>query len=56
MEGKLCDQVVSILIDPRSNYSYISPNLVDKCYLNKEVHAESWLVRLVIGTKKSVHH
>jgi len=29
MEGKLCDQVVSILIDLGSNYSYISPNLVE---------------------------
>ena len=38
-DGKLCDQVVSILNDPRFNYSYISPNLVDKCGLRKEVHA-----------------
>jgi len=44
MDGKLCDQVVSILIDTGSNYSYISPDLVDKCGSNKEVHAESWLV------------
>jgi len=44
MDGKLCDQVVSILIDHESNYSYVSANLVDKCGLNKEVHAESWLV------------
>jgi len=56
MDGKLCDQVVSILNDPRSNYSYVNPNLVDKCGLNKEVHAESWLVQLAIGTKKRVHH
>lgn len=56
MEGKLCDQVISILIDFRSNYSYISPDLVDKCCLNKEVHAESWFVQLVIGTKRKVHH
>ena len=39
MEDKLCDQVVSILIDPGSNYSYVNPNLVD---LNKEVHEKSW--------------
>ena len=44
MDGKLCDQVVSILIGPGFNYSYVNPNLVDKCGLNKEVHAESWLV------------
>ena len=35
MEGQLCDQVVSILIDPRSNYSYVNPNPVDKCGLSK---------------------
>ena len=44
MDGKLSDQVISILIDPRSNYSYVSPDFVDKCSLNKEVHVESWLV------------
>ena len=35
MDGKICDQVVSILIDPGYNYSYINPNLVDKCGLIK---------------------
>jgi len=38
-EGKLCDQVISILIDPRSNYSNVSPDLVDKCGLSKDLHA-----------------
>lgn len=56
MDGKLSDQIVSILIDPRSNYSYVNPDLVDKCSLKKEVHADSWLVQLAIGTKKRVHH
>jgi len=56
MDDKLCDQLVSILIDPGSNYSYVSPDLVDKCRLNKEVNAESWLVQLATGTKKRVHH
>jgi len=36
MDNKLCDQVVSIFIDPGSNYSYVSPDLVDKCGLNKK--------------------
>ena len=44
MEGNICYQVVSILFDIGSNYSYISPNLVDKCCLNKEVHVGSQLV------------
>jgi len=41
MDNKLRDQVISILINPRSNYIYASPNLVDKCGLNKELHADS---------------
>ena len=52
LEGKFCDQVVSILIDPGSNYSYVNPNLLDKCGLNKELHAEPWLVQLTTCTKK----
>ena len=55
MDDKFYDQVISILIDPVSNYSYVSPNLLDKCGL-KEVYAESWLVQLARGTKKKVHH
>ena len=35
MDDKLCDQVISILIDPGSNYSYVNLNLPDKCGLNK---------------------
>ena len=35
MDGKLCDQVVSILIDLVSNYSYINLDLMDKCGLRK---------------------
>jgi len=56
MNGTLFNQVISILIDLGSNYSYVSPNLVNNCGLNKELHAESWLVQLATGTKKQVHH
>ena len=56
MDGKICDQVVSILIDSGYNYSYVSSELVDKCGLNIEVHAKSCLVQLATGTKKRVHH
>ena len=56
MDGKICDQVVCILIELGSNYSYVSLDLVDKCGLSKELHAESWLVQLVIGIEKRVHH
>jgi len=56
MDGKICDQVISIFIDLGSNYNYVGPNLVDKCGLSKELHVESWLVQLAIGSKKRVHH
>lgn len=52
MDNKICDQVVSILIDLGSNYSYVNPDLVDMCDLNKEVHEESWDK----GKKKWFHH
>lgn len=52
MNGKLYDQVICILIDPRSNSSYASPELVDKCSLSKELHLEFWLVQLATSTKK----
>ena len=35
MDDKLCDQVISILIDPGSNYNYVSLELVNKCDLSK---------------------
>jgi len=33
--GKICDQVDSIYINPRYNYSYVNPNLAYKYGLNK---------------------
>eukprot|EP00253_Pinus_taeda_P005252 PITA_05252 len=56
INGKLCDQVISILIDLGSSYSYVSPHLVDKCGLSKELHAKSWLMQLDTDTNKRVHH
>lgn len=35
MEGHVCGRVISILIDPEPNYSYVNPELVDKCGLRK---------------------
>ena len=33
IEGMIFNQLVSILIDPGSNLSYISPKTIDKCRL-----------------------
>jgi len=46
MEGKICDQIVSVLIDLGSNYTYISPKNMEHCQLAKESHEESCLVQL----------
>lgn len=51
MDGKVCDQVISIFIDPVSYYSYVRT-----CGLNKELHAKSWLVKLASVMKEKVHH
>ena len=42
VEGKLNQTPISILIDPRSSLSYISPHLVEKWKLLIERFAKSW--------------
>jgi hypothetical protein len=54
MEGMLSTRLVSILIDPGSNLSYVSPQTVEKCTLQQVKHVKSWLVQLATGTKKNV--
>lgn len=56
MDGKLYDQLISVLIDLGSNYRYGSLELVDKYGLSKEVHVEAWLVQLDTSTMKILHH
>jgi hypothetical protein len=33
MEGMIANHLVSILIDPSSNLSYVAPHTIDKCKL-----------------------
>jgi hypothetical protein len=54
MEGTISNHHVSILIDPGSNMSYVSPQTVEKCKLQQVKHVKSWLVQLAIGTKRKV--
>jgi len=56
MEGKICDQTISFLIDPRYNYSYVSPEIMEECWLAKEVIEKLYLVQLATWTKKRVKH
>jgi hypothetical protein len=54
MEGMIANCLVSILIDPSSNLSYVAPLIVDKCKLQLVRHVKPWLVQLAIGTKRKV--
>jgi hypothetical protein len=54
MEGMISNHLVSILIDPGSNLSYVSPQTVEKCNLQPVKHTKSWLVQLATGTKRKV--
>jgi hypothetical protein len=54
MEGMISNHLVSILIDPGSNLSYISPQTIEKCKLQQVKHAKPWLVQLATGTKRKV--
>ena len=52
--GKIAEQSISILIDPGSTHSYITPRVVDMCAFKKVKHRKSWLVQLATGTKRKV--
>jgi hypothetical protein len=54
MEGMIANHIVSILIDPGSNLSYLSPQTIDKCKLQPVRHVKLWLVQLATGTKRKV--
>ena len=54
LEGIITGQPISILIDPRSNLSYVSLRVVEACSLQRKKHTKTWLVQLAIGTKRKV--
>jgi hypothetical protein len=54
MEGMISNHLVSILIDPGSNLSYVAPQTIDKCKSQQVKHVKSWMVQLATGTKRKV--
>ena len=52
--GKILEQSNSILIEPVSTHSYISPRVVEIFSFKKVRHRKSWLVQLATGTKRKV--
>ena len=53
-EGTIDEQTVSILIDPGSTHSYITPGLVEMFPLKLSKNTRSWLVQLATRTKKDI--
>ena len=56
VEGKIAKQFVSILIDPRSTHSYITPKIVEIYAFKKLKHSESWLVKLTQCYQNRTNH
>jgi hypothetical protein len=54
MKGMIYNHLVSILIDPGSNFSYVSPQTVQKYKLWQVKHVKSWMIQLATGTKIKV--
>ena len=52
--GKIVEQSVSILIDPGSTHSYITPRVVEICAFRRIKHKKSWLVQLATRMKRKV--
>ena len=50
--GKIVEQSVSVLIDPGSTHSYITPRVVEICVFKKLRHNKSCLVQLVTRTRR----
>jgi hypothetical protein len=44
LEGMIANYIVSVLIDPGSNLSYVAPQIVYKCKLQPIKHVKPWLV------------
>ena len=54
VEGKIVEEFVSVLIDPRSSHIYITPRIVEIFSFKKLKHIKSWLVQIATGTKRKV--
>ena len=54
VEGMICNQSISILIDSGASHSYIDPKLVERLRLEKHEHEHSWTVQLATGTRRNI--
>ena len=54
IEGMILNTYIWILINNGACWSYVSPNIVDVCKLEKFKHDKPWLVQLAISSKRKV--
>jgi predicted aspartyl protease len=55
VEGKIINQLVSILIDSGATHCYIDPKIVDRLHLEKSKLGQASLVQLATATKRRIH-
>ena len=55
VEGEIAEQTVSVLINPGSTHSYITPRVFGICAFKKLKNTKSWIVQLATGTKRKVN-
>jgi hypothetical protein len=55
VEGKIINQVVSILIDSGVSHCYIDPKIVDILHLEKSKLGKASLVQFSTRTKRGIH-
>ena len=53
-EGNIFDRTVSVLVDPCTTLSYVTPNIVENCKLQLAKFKNPWLVQLATGDKRWV--
>jgi hypothetical protein len=52
--GMIFNHLLSVLIDPSSNLSYIAPRVVDKCKIQPQKQTKTSLVQLATSTKRKI--
>jgi hypothetical protein len=55
VEGKIINNLVSILIDSVASHCYIDPKIVHILHLEKSKRGKASLVQLATGTKRRIH-
>jgi hypothetical protein len=55
VEGKITNHPIVILIDSGESQSCVAPDSIEIFHFNKSKNEKSWLIQLVIGTKRKIN-